>query len=95
MITAGYLRPCASVGQAMRACCMRLSASPIIYFSQLYSKSDQLSLGSHSLVALPRNAAREEVVPSTRAVASVFQPLADYVLCSPRRYKLVRPPIGP
>ena len=91
MITAGYLRPDASVQTALRACCMRLSASPNIIL--LHSKSEQLSLGSHSLVALPSNAAREEVVRFKVRVRLVSYSASQSLLClSPQRYQQTIPP---
>ena len=64
MITAGYLRPLASVRRAMRACCIAPECITKLFLTEaLPQQVCSLSLvGSHSLVALPSNAAREEVV---------------------------------
>ena len=85
MITAGYLRPCASVRRPMRACCMRLSASPNNY-------SSQQSLSAHRGQPQPRSAAEECCARGSSAVqirvlvASVFPPLTSPTLfCSASR----------
>ena len=80
MITAGYLRQFASVQTAVRACCIAPECITKLFIPR--SKSvDQLSLGGHSLVALPSNAAREEVVRFAVHVwlASVFHAASYYI----------------
>ena len=64
MITAGCVRPFASVQTALRACCMAPECITKLFLTEaLPQQVCSLSLvGSHSLVALPSNAAREEVV---------------------------------
>ena len=56
----GYLWPLASVQTAMRACCIAPECITKLFL--YHSKSVVISLGSHSLVALPRNAALEDLV---------------------------------
>ena len=63
---------------------LRADALSKLFLSSTHEQSDQLSLGSHGLVALPRNAAREEVVRSQYAwvFASVFHAAGLFVLAA-------------